>query len=65
MKGITKMIYDSVIDLGLVLLVLLAIVMLPIVAFLTRALIPVTFGALIVLFIVSCFSHRMQNWLYR
>ena len=65
MKGITKMIHDGLIDLGIVLLVLLAVVLLPLAAVLTRALIPATVAMLAVLFLASCFSHRMQDWLYR
>jgi hypothetical protein len=65
MKGITKMFYEGVIDLGLVLLALMAIILLPVAAVLTRALIPTTLGVLIILFFVSCFSRRMQNWMYR
>ncbi len=65
MKGVTKMIYDGVIDLGLVILALLAIILLPVAAVLTRALIPAALGVLIILFVASCFSRRMQNWMYR
>ena len=63
MKGFAKMIYDALIDLGIVVLVLLAIALLPVAAILTRALIPAVAGILAVLFVVSCFSRRMQRWL--
>ncbi len=59
------MILDGLIDVGIIVLVLLAVVLLPIAAVLTRALIPATAVMLVVLFIASCFSRRMQQWLYR
>jgi hypothetical protein len=65
MKGFIKMINDGLIDLGIVLLVLLAVVLLPLAAVLTRALIPATVGMMLVLFLASCFSRRMQSWLYQ
>jgi hypothetical protein len=64
MKGMLHMIHDSLIDLGIVVLVLLAILVLPVAAVLTRALIPATVAVLAVLFVASCFSRRMQHWLY-
>jgi hypothetical protein len=64
MKGIRPMIHDSLIDLGIVILVLLAIVLLPFAAVLTRALIPASVAVLALLFVASCFSRRMQHWLY-
>lgn len=65
MKGFVEMIHEGLIDLGLALLVLLAIVVLPIAAVMTRLLIPATAVLLALLFVVSCFSRRMQQWLYR
>ena len=64
MKGFAEMIHEGLIDLGLALLVVLAIILLPIAAVMTRALIPATACLLVVLFVVSCFSRRMQQWLY-
>ena len=50
--------------LGFTILVLLMVVLLPAAALLTRALIPVTAASIVVLFVASCFSRRMRNWLY-
>jgi hypothetical protein len=65
MKGIAKMIYEGLIELGIILLVLLAVVLLPLAAVVTRTLIPFTVAMMGVLFLATCFSRRMQNWLYR
>jgi len=58
------MIHDGFLWLGFTILVLLMVILLPAAALLTRALIPVTAAAITVLFVASCFSSRMRNWLY-
>jgi hypothetical protein len=58
------MIHEGLIWLGFAVLVLLAVLALPAAAILTRALIPVTAATIAVLFIASCCSQRVQNWLY-
>jgi hypothetical protein len=45
-------------------LVLLMVILLPVAAFLTRALIPVAAATIAGLFIASCCSRRVRNWLY-
>ena len=64
MNGIAHMIHEGFIWLGFTILVLLMVLLLPAAALLTRALIPVTAATIAVLFVASCFSRRMRNWLY-
>jgi ABC-type methionine transport system permease subunit len=59
-----QMIHEGFVWLGFTILVLLMVVLLPAAALLTRALIPLTAASIAVLFIASCFSSRMRNWLY-
>jgi hypothetical protein len=40
------------------------VVLLPAAALMTRALIPFTALSLTVLFLATCFSRRMRDWLY-
>jgi hypothetical protein len=58
------MIHEGFVWLGFTLLVLLMVLLLPAAALLTRALIPVTAGTIAILFVATCFSSRMRNWLY-
>ena len=64
MRAITQMIQEGLVWLGFTILVLLAVVLLPAAALLTRALIPLTAATITVLFVATCFSSRMRNWLY-
>ncbi|MGA2254794.1 MAG: hypothetical protein ABSG53_09045 [Thermoguttaceae bacterium] len=64
MRGMAQMIHEGFVWLGFTILVLLMVVLLPAAALLTRALIPLTAASIAVLFIASCFSSRMRNWLY-
>jgi len=64
MKGIAEMIHEGLVWLGFTVLVLLMVVLLPAAALLTRALIPVTAASILVLFVATCFSTRMRDWLY-
>jgi ABC-type methionine transport system permease subunit len=41
------------------------VILLPAAALLTRALIPVTAATITVLFVATCFSSRMRDWLYK
>jgi len=64
MRVIAQMFHESFSYLGCTLLVLLMVVLLPAAALLTRALIPATAITIAVLFVASCFSRRMRDWLY-
>lgn len=64
MRVVAQMFHESFSYLGFTFLVLLLVVLLPAAALLTRALIPVTAATIAVLFVASCFSRRMRNWLY-
>jgi ABC-type methionine transport system permease subunit len=64
MRAVVQMIHEGFVWLGFTILVLLMVVLLPAAALLTRALIPVTAATITVLFVASCFSSRMRNWLY-
>jgi len=64
MRVAAHMIHESFSYLGFTILVLLMVVLLPAAALLTRALIPVTAATIAVLFVATCFSRRMRNWLY-
>ncbi len=64
MNGVAHVIHEGIVYLGFTLLVLLMVLLLPAAALLTRALIPVTAVTIAVLFVASCFSRRMRNWLY-
>jgi hypothetical protein len=58
------MIHEGFVWLGFTILVLLMVFLLPAAALLTRALIPVTAASIAVLFVASCCSRRMRDWLY-
>jgi hypothetical protein len=58
------MIHEGFTWLGFTILVLLMVVLLPAAAVLTRALIPLTAATITVLFVASCCSRRMRDWLY-
>ena len=64
MNAVAHMIHESFLWLGFTILVLLMVVLLPAAAILTRALIPVTAATILVLFVATCFSRRMRDWLY-
>ena len=64
MRAAIQMIHEGFNYLGFTILVLLMVVLLPAAALLTRALIPATAASIAVLFVASCFSRRMRNWLY-
>ncbi len=64
MNGVAHIIHEGFVYLGFTLLVLLMVLLLPVAALLTRALIPVTAGTIATLFVASCFSNRVRNWLY-
>jgi hypothetical protein len=59
------MMYEGLANLGTVLLVLLMVILLPVAALFTRALIPLTAITVAILFLATCVSPRMRNWLYR
>jgi len=65
MKGIAQMIHEGCVWLAFAVLVLLMVILLPAAAILTRALIPLTAASIAILFVASCFSPRMRDWLYR
>lgn len=64
MNGVAHIIHEGFLWLGFAILVLLMVLLLPAAAILTRALIPVTAAAIAVLFVATCVSRRMRNWLY-
>ncbi len=64
MKSIAQMIHEGLVWLGFAVLVILMVALLPVAALLTRALIPLTAGTITVLFVATCFSSRMRDWLY-
>ena len=64
MKAVAHLFHEGLVWLGCILAVLLMVVLFPVAALLTRALIPVTAATIAVLFLASCFSRRVQNWLY-
>ena len=64
MNTATNIVHEGFSYLGFTLLVLLMVVLLPVAAVLTRALIPITACTIAILFIGSCFSRRMRDWLY-
>ena len=64
MKGIARMLYEGLMYVGFALLMLVIVVLLPAAALLTRALIPAAAISMAVLFVASCFSRRMRDWLY-
>ena len=64
MRAAMQMIHEGFNYLGFTILVLLIVVLLPAAALLTRALIPVTAASIAILFVASCFSRRMRDWLY-
>jgi len=64
MRAVAQMIHEGFSYLGFTILVLLMVVLLPAAALLTRALIPATAVTITLLFVASCFSHRMRDWLY-
>ena len=59
-----QMIHEGFNWVGFTVLVLMMVVLLPAAALLTRALIPFTAATITVLFIASCCSRRMRDWLY-
>ena len=59
-----QMIHEGLVWLGFTVLVLLMVVLLPVAALFTRALIPLTAAAITVLFVATCVSSRMRDWLY-
>jgi len=65
MRAVAQMIHEGFTWLGFTILVLLMVLLLPAAALMTRALIPVTAATITVLFVASCFSHRLRDWLYR
>ncbi len=64
MRTAMQFIHEGFVYLGFTLLLLLLLVLLPAAALLTRALIPVTAATVAVLFVASCVSPRMRDWLY-
>ena len=64
MNAVAHIIHEGFLWLGFTILVLLMVVLLPAAAILTRALIPVTAATILVLFVATCFSRRMKDWLY-
>jgi hypothetical protein len=64
MKVIAHLLHDSFLWIAFGLLVLLAVLFLPAAAILTRALIPITAAAVAGLFIATCCSRRLRNWIY-
>ena len=64
MRAVAQAIHEGLTWLGFTILVLMMVVLLPAAALLTRALIPVTAATILVLFVASCFSRRMRDWLY-
>ncbi|MGO9115127.1 MAG: hypothetical protein ACLP9L_38435 [Thermoguttaceae bacterium] len=64
MRAVAQLIHEGFVWLGFAILVLLMVVLLPAAALLTRALIPLTAATITVLFVASCFSSRVRNWLY-
>ena len=64
MRAAAHLIHEGFSYLGFTILVLLMVLLLPAAALLTRALIPVTAATITVLFVASCCSRRVRNWLY-
>jgi predicted RND superfamily exporter protein len=64
MRAVAQAIHEGFVWLGFAILVLLMVVLLPAAALLTRALIPLTAATIAVLFLATCCSSRMRNWLY-
>ena len=64
MSAVALMFHEGMNWLVCTTLVLLMVVLLPAAALLTRALIPATAATIALLFVASCFSRRMRNWLY-
>lgn len=64
MKAAVQIIHEGFSYLAFTVVVLLFVTILPALAFMTRALIPVVAATIAILFVASCVSPRMRNWLY-